>query len=124
MSLAQRLPYQNGAASIRADNDTSEDEEEAMVNDYREQVQFDDGANDLNRTNSMGQVPPTEDIQSRLLAAATPLEYQANLETKFGSYDNYCMLFHFILNNEAGPVDLELPSVCWNISAWVEVWFD
>ncbi len=111
MNLAQRLPYQNGAAPARPDGDDMDDEEEALVNDYREQVQFDDGTADLNRSNSMSQLPPTEDIQSRLQAAATPLEYQASLETKFASYDNYCSLFHFILNNEAGPVDLEVPSV-------------
>ncbi|KAI9885173.1 MAG: hypothetical protein M1823_003060, partial [Watsoniomyces obsoletus] len=115
MNLVNRLPYQGGAAPARPDNDDMDDEEEALVNDYREQVQFDDGTADLNRSNSIGQVPPTEDIQSRLQAAATPLEYQASLETKFASYDNYCSLFHFILNNEAGPVDLEVPSSYW---AW------
>lgn len=92
-------------------NDESDEEEEALVNDYKEQVQFDDGMSDLDRTTSLSQVPQTEDIYSRLQAAATPLEYQATLETKFASYDNYCSLFHFILNNEAGPVDLEVPSV-------------
>ena len=111
MSVAQRLPFQNSGASARPAEDVSDEEEEALVNDYREQVQFDDGMAELDRTTSMSQAPPTEDIQSRLLAAATPLEYQASLETKFASYDNYCSLFHFILNNEAGPVDLEVPSV-------------
>lgn len=38
------------------------------------------------------------------------LEFQATLETKFASYDNYCSLFHFILNSD-GPVDLEVPNV-------------
>lgn len=79
-----------------------------MVNDYREQVQYDDGMVDLEPTSSLG---GAQDIQSQLQAAATPLEFQATLETKFASYDNYCSLFHFILNSE-GPVDLEVPSVC------------
>lgn len=115
MSLSRRAPYQNGAAPALPGHDESDDEEEAMVNDYREQVQFEDGMSELDRTNSLGQMPQTEDIQSRLQAAATPLEYQATLETKFASYDNYCSLFHYILNNEAGPVDLEIPSSYW---AW------
>ncbi|KAI9753198.1 MAG: hypothetical protein M1815_006316 [Lichina confinis] len=115
MSLAQRLPYQSGGAPPLAAHDESEDEEETLANDYREQVQFDDGLSELDRTNSLGQIPQVDDIQSRLQSAATRLEYQATLETKFASYDNYCSLFHYILNNEAGPVDLELPSSNW---AW------
>ena len=77
-----------------------------MVNEYREQVQY-DGMDDLDRSTSMGS---GQDIHAQLQAAATPLEFQATLETKFASYDNYCNLFHFILNSE-GPVDLEPPSV-------------
>ena len=92
-------------------DDASEQDEEAMVNDYREQVTFDDGMNELDRTTSMGGMP---DMQAQLVAAATPLEYQATLETKFQSYDNYCNLFHYILNSE-GPVDIEAPSPFW---AW------
>lgn len=77
-----------------------------MVNDYREQVQY-DGMEDLDRVPS---IAGSQDIQAQLQAAATPLEFQATLETKFLSYDSYCNLFHFILNSE-GPVDLEVPSV-------------
>ncbi|KAK8164858.1 translation initiation factor 3 complex subunit L [Phyllosticta citrichinensis] len=55
-----------------------------------------------------------QDIHAQLAAAATPLEYQATLETKFASYDNYCSLFHYILNSD-GPVDLEVPNYYW---AW------
>ena len=88
----------------------SDQEEQALVNDYKEQVQFDDGMNDLDRTTSMSGGGQMQDMQAQLAAAATPLEYQATLETKFTSYDNYCNLFHFILNSE-GPVDLEPPSV-------------
>jgi translation initiation factor 3 subunit L len=79
-------------------------------------VTFDDGTSDLEQASSIG--GGTTDIQAQLAAAATPLEYQATLETKFASYDNYCSLFHYILNSE-GPVDLEVPNV-WNqpISSW------
>ena len=91
--------------------DESDVEEEALVNDYREQVNFDDGMSELDRTTSLGAGSQTQDLQAQLAAAATPLEYQATLETKFASYDNYCSLFHYILNSE-GPVELEVPSVC------------
>lgn len=109
--MASRLPYVNGGAPPRPLHDESDEEEEVLVEDYKEQVLVDDGMSELDRTTSMGQAPIGDDIQSRLLAAATPLEYQASLQTKFESYDNYCSLFHFILNNEAGPVDIEVPSV-------------
>lgn len=90
-------------------NDESDVEEEALVNDYREQVNYDDSMSELDRTTSLGG-SQAQDLQAQLAAAATPLEYQATLETKFASYDNYCSLFHYILNSE-GPVDLEVPSV-------------
>ncbi len=89
--------YQNG---------DSDAEEDALVNDYREQVQY-DGMDDLAR---MASISSNQDIHAQLQAAATPLEFQATLETKFASYDNYCNLFHYILNSE-GPVDLEVPNV-------------
>jgi translation initiation factor 3 subunit L len=92
-------------------HDESDVEEEALVNDYKEQVHFEDGMSDLERTTSMGTGSVAQDLQAQLAAAATPLEYQATLETKFSSYDNYCNLFHYILNSD-GPVDLEVPSVC------------
>lgn len=106
MALYQRTPYQVGDAQRMAD-DASEQDEEAMVNDYREQIHYEDGLNELDRTASMGGLP---DMQAQLLAAATPLEYQATLETKFSSYDSYCNLFHYVLNSD-GPVDIEVPSV-------------
>jgi translation initiation factor 3 subunit L len=71
-------------------------------------VNFDDTQSDIERASSIG--AGATDIQAQLAAAATPLEYQATLETKFASYDNYCSLFHYILNSE-GPVDLEVPNV-------------
>lgn len=85
-----------------------------MVEDYKEQAgAFDDGIDELDRTMSYGTGAGgggPQDMQAQLAAAATPLEYQATLETKFASYDNYCNLFHYILNSE-GPVDLEVPTV-------------
>ena len=111
MALYQRVPYTT-ADPQQIIEDASDQEEEALVNDYKEQVHFDDSMSELDRTTSMGGGGGggMQDMQSQLAAAATPLEYQATLETKFASYDNYCSLFHYILNSE-GPVDLEVPSV-------------
>jgi translation initiation factor 3 subunit L len=103
------MSYEDRANARPNLNDESDNEEEAMVNDYREQVNFDDGMSELDQVTSNG-APQTQDLQAQLAAAATPLEYQATLETKFASYDNYCSLFHYILNSD-GPVDLEVPSV-------------
>lgn len=100
--------FQNGAAPLRALDDESDVEEEALAADYREQVQYE--GEELEQGNSMSMAQQTDDIQSRLAAAAQPLDFSAPLEVKFASYDNYCSLFHFILNSE-GPVDLEPPSV-------------
>lgn len=109
MSAFQR-GYQT-ADREKVNEDVSDQEEDALVEDYREQVQFDDGMEPLDRTSSFGTgAGGPQDMQAQLTAAATPLEYQATLETKFASYDNYCNLFHYILNSE-GPVDLETPSV-------------
>lgn len=106
------MSYENRTGGRPANiHDESDVEEEALVNDYKEQVQYDDGMSELDRTTSHGGASQTQDIQAQLAAAATPLEYQATLETKFASYDNYCSLFHYILNSD-GPVDLEVPSVC------------
>lgn len=98
--------YQQGQPE-RAPADDSDIEEEALANDYKEQVQYED--NDLDRVASIGSGP--QDLQAQLAAAAQPLEYQATLDTKIASYDSYCNLFHYILNSD-GPVDLEVPSVC------------
>lgn len=102
--------FQNGAPPARAIEDESDVEEEALVADYREQVQFEDGLEELEPVTSLTMAQQTDDIQSRLAAAAQPLDFSAPLEVKFQSYDSYCSLFHFILNSE-GPVDLEPPSV-------------
>lgn len=110
MALYQRTPYQ-AADHQQIMGDESDQEEDTLVNDYQEQVHFDDGMSDLDRSTSMGGAGgQLQDMQAQLAAAATPLEYQATLETKFSSYDNYCNLFHYILNSD-GPVDLEVPSV-------------
>lgn len=101
--------FQNGGIASRALDDDSDIEEEALANDYKEQVQY-EGMEELEQVNSMSMAQQTDDIQSRLAAAAQPLDFSAPLEVKFASYDNYCSLFHFILNSE-GPVDLEPPSV-------------
>jgi len=92
--------------SLRDRAPDSDVEEEALANEYRESVQY-DGMEELGRTQS---VVSNQDIQAQLAAAATPLEFQATLETKFASYDSYCNLFHYILNSD-GPVDLEVPNV-------------
>jgi translation initiation factor 3 subunit L len=107
---ATMATYQNGVAPARAIDDDSDVEEEALVAEYKEQVQYDDGE-ELSQTNSLTMAQQTDDIQARLAQAAQPLDFSAPLEVKFQSYDAYCSLFHFILNSE-GPVDLEPPSVC------------
>ena len=107
MALYQRAPFAT-ANKQQIEDDVSDQEQEALVNDYKQQVQFDDGIDDLGEGISMG--GQMQDMQAQLAAAATPLEYQATLETKVASYDNYCSLFHYVLNSE-GPVDLEVPSV-------------
>lgn len=99
--------FQNGGAPARVLDDESDVEEEALVADYQEQVQY-EGLDEIETPMSMAQ--QTDDIQSRLVAAAQPLDFSAPLEVKFSSYDSYCSLFHFILNSD-GPVDLEPPSV-------------
>lgn len=110
MALYQRTPYQT-ADRQQIMGDESDQEEDTLVIDYQEQVHFDDGMSELDRSTSMGGAGgQLQDMQAQLAAAATPLEYQATLETKFTSYDNYCNLFHYILNSD-GPVDLEVPSV-------------
>lgn len=98
--------YQQGA-STRAPADDSDAEEEALANDYQEQVRYEE--DDQDRDTSIGSGP--QDLQGQLVGAAQPLEYGATLETKIASYDSYCNLFHYILNSD-GPVDLEVPSVC------------
>ena len=108
MSVRQAPSYQQGVPERPIDDD-SDVEEEALANDYREQVGYEDGADyDLDRTTSMGAGP--QDLHAQLVAAAQPLEYGASIETKISSYDSYCNLFHFILNSD-GPVDIEVPSV-------------
>ena len=112
MALYQRTPYTTADPQSVMDAE-SDAEEEALVNDYHEQAQFDDGMGDDVDSAAMynGSGGQLQDMQAQLAAAATPLEFQATIDTKITSYDNYCNLFHYILNSE-GPVDLEVPSVC------------
>lgn len=102
--------FQNGAAPVRTMDNDSDVEEEALVADYKEQVQYEDGMGDMERSTSLPLTQQSDDIQARLAQAAQPLDFSAPLEVKFQSYDAYCSLFHFILNSD-GPVDLEPPSV-------------
>ncbi|PNS20766.1 hypothetical protein CAC42_2697 [Sphaceloma murrayae] len=110
MSLRAGPGYQQSEPQRLADDD-SDVEEEALANDYRQQVQYGDEYQDVDVQSVGGQL---QDLQAQLQAAAQPLEYGASLEAKISSYDSYCNLFHFILNSD-GPVDLEVPSFFW---AW------
>lgn len=107
MATRQAPSFQQGAPQRNVDDD-SDVEEEALANDYAQQVGYQDEDDyGLEQTSSIG---GTQDLQAQLLAAATPLEYGASIEAKSQSYDSYCNLFHFILNSD-GPVDIEVPSV-------------
>ena len=106
MSVRQAPSYQQ-AASARPAEDDSDADEESQANDYKEQASYEDGQGyDMDRSSGGG----PQDLQAQLRDAATPLEYGATIDTKIQSYDNYCNLFHFILNSE-GPVDIDVPSV-------------
>ena len=112
MSVRHAPQYQQGRPGQPTDDD-SDVEEENIANEYREQVDYEDGDDyGLDRTTSMG--ASTQDLQQQLIAAAQQLEYGASLEVKIASYDQYCNLFHYILNSE-GPVDVDPPSVRANI---------
>ena len=95
MSVRQAPSYQQ-AASARPAEDDSDAEEGSLANEYKEQVGgYEDGQSyDMDRSSGGG----PQDLQAQLRDAATPLEYGATIDTKIQSYDNYCNLFHFILN--------------------------
>jgi len=103
----------NGGVARLAHEDDSDDE--VLATSLVEAMQEDDGDFDDVGSASGGIQVTGDDLQARLTAAATPLEFQAALPARFLSYDNYCSLFHFILNSD-GPVDLELPTVSWAFS--------
>ncbi len=64
MSVRQAPSYQQGAPE-RPQNEDSDGDEEALANEYKEQVGFDDGEDyDLNRSTSMGGGP--QDLQAQL----------------------------------------------------------
>ena len=96
-----------GSRPMRDHEDDSDDE--VLATTLAEAMQEEDGDYDEVGSNVGFQVTG-DDLQARLTAAATPLEFQAGLPVRFSSYDNYCSLFHFILNSD-GPVDLDLPTV-------------
>lgn len=102
--------YTNGEKRTQAPDDDSDVEEETLANDYQEQMQYTEGVLDDSLDDGLSIGGIQQDIQATLQAAVTPLERDASLETKLISYDNYCGLFHYILNSD-GPVELELPSV-------------
>lgn len=118
--MAAKLSFQNGAPAAQAAADDVN--EEALSNDYQQQLRLMEEMHQ-ERSNGTNHAPPADDIHARLLEAAVPLGYEASLETKFTSYDNYCALFHFILNSEAGPVDLEPPSVRWRLLVLRDSWY-
>lgn len=101
--------YQGNGAPSRAIDDDSDVEEEALAADYHEQVQY-EGMDELDHLNSISLAQQADDIQARLITAAQPLDFNATLDVKINSYDNFCSLFHFILNSD-GPVQLEPPTV-------------
>src|SRR5437762_7621943 len=100
--LSSSRAYQNGTQ-----NDDDSDDEGLLTTSVMEAMhnEGDDSSQLLQNLQSR-----EDDLQSRLQAAATPLEYQASLEARYASYDNYCSLFHYILNSN-GPVELNLPNV-------------
>lgn len=91
-------------------DDDDDTDEEALASTLAEAIQADEEAYDDMEPRTGNVQISGDDIQQRLASAAQPLELQATLGTRFASYDNYCSLFHFILNSD-GPVDLELPTV-------------
>jgi translation initiation factor 3 subunit L len=96
----------NGGAARMHDDDS---DDEGLATTLVEAMQEDDGDYD-DIADGTGVQVTGDDLQARLAAAATPLDFAAGLPARFTSYDNYCSLFHFILNSD-GPVDLELPTV-------------
>lgn len=104
------LPSQriNGGNS-RPLQDDDDSEDEVLASTLAEALNEDEVYDDLESRTGAVQISG-DDIQQRLASAAQPLEFQATLGARFASYDNYCSLFHFILNSD-GPVDLELPTV-------------
>ncbi|KAF2425306.1 eukaryotic translation initiation factor 3 [Tothia fuscella] len=104
------MSLRQGAAPARPLADESDAEEDALVEDYREQVRYDN--NDTQDT--FTSFDPQGAIAAQLAAVAAPLDFQATLDTKLASYDLYCSLFHYFLNSE-GPIDIEPPSHNW---AW------
>ncbi|RPA96449.1 hypothetical protein L873DRAFT_1772888 [Choiromyces venosus 120613-1] len=104
------LASQNFNGTTRHLREDSDSDDEVLASTLVEEALRDDGDYDDMDSAGGGHQISGENIQQKLAAAATPLDFQAPLQNRFDSYDNYCSLFHFILNSE-GPVDLELPTV-------------
>lgn len=100
----------NGGARPVRNHEEDDSDDEVLASTLVDALQADDGDYDDSGAGGAGFQVTGDDLQQRLAAAATPLEFQAGLPARFTSYDNYCSLFHYILNSE-GPVDLELPTV-------------
>lgn len=96
MSVRNAPTYQQSAPTRGMDNDS---DEEGM--EYVQEAAYENEGvgNDFGG-----------DLSLQLQQAAQPLEYGATTDTKISSYDQYCNLFHFILNSD-GPVDIDVPSV-------------
>ncbi|CUS10883.1 unnamed protein product [Tuber aestivum] len=104
------LASQNFTGTTRRLREESDTDDEVLASTLVDEALRDDGDyDDMESAGGSLQISG-ENIQQRLAAAATPLDFQAPLQNRFDSYDNYCTLFHFILNSD-GPVDLELPTV-------------
>jgi len=103
------LPSQNFNGTNRHPREDSDTDDEVLASTLVEALRDDGDFDDMESAGGSLQISG-ENIQQRLAAAATPLDFQAPLQNRFDSYDNYCTLFHFILNSD-GPVDLELPTV-------------
>lgn len=98
-----------GNRPVRNHHEDDDTDDEVLASTLAEAMNNDEGDYDEGEGDVGFQVSG-DDLQQRLTAAAMPLEYQAGLPARFVSYDNYCSLFHFILNSD-GPVDFEMPSV-------------
>jgi len=103
------LANQNFNGTTRHPREDSDTDDEVLASTLVDALRDDGDYDDMESAGGSLQISG-ENIQQRLAAAATPLDFQAPLQNRFDSYDNYCTLFHFILNSD-GPVDLELPTV-------------
>lgn len=107
MLAGQQRQYLKGSAAVRQDDES--DDEEVLASNFVEALQEEDDLESFDERSVIADPSRQDDLQERLQAAAQPLDFQAPLEARFASYDNYCSLFHFILNSD-GPVELDTPA--------------